>query len=81
MEIAPSIWPIVFSSVLGNALRGYADWKVERGIQLMVNCRIYLSEWALMSAAGSRAAYGLTHGTFRVGTARKVLIGIRWPDL
>jgi hypothetical protein len=35
-KIAPSIWPIVFSGVLGNALRSFADWKVERGVSLLV---------------------------------------------
>lgn len=35
-KIAPSIWPIVFSGVLGNAMRAYADYRVERGISLLV---------------------------------------------
>jgi hypothetical protein len=35
--IAPSVWPIAFSGILGNALRSFADWRVERGISLMVS--------------------------------------------
>ncbi|KAF2819257.1 hypothetical protein CC86DRAFT_388070 [Ophiobolus disseminans] len=34
-RIAPSIWPIVFSGVLGSAVRALADWRVERGLSLM----------------------------------------------
>ncbi|KAH7073753.1 hypothetical protein BKA63DRAFT_554084 [Paraphoma chrysanthemicola] len=34
-RIAPSVWPIVFSGVLGNAVRAFADWRVERGIPLL----------------------------------------------
>jgi hypothetical protein len=35
-KIAPSVWPIVFSGVLGNAVRSFADWTVERGVSLLV---------------------------------------------
>ena len=35
-RIAPSVWPIVFSGILGNAIRALADWRVERGLSLMV---------------------------------------------
>jgi hypothetical protein len=35
-QIAPSIWPIAFSGVLVNAVRSFADWRIERGILLMV---------------------------------------------
>jgi hypothetical protein len=35
-KIAPSVWPVVFSGILGNAIRALADWKVERGIPLLV---------------------------------------------
>ena len=35
-RIAPSIWPIVFSGILGNSIRALADWRVERGISLLV---------------------------------------------
>lgn len=35
-RIAPSIWPIVFSGMLGNAVRAFADWRVERGVELLV---------------------------------------------
>ncbi|UPX12110.1 uncharacterized protein EKO05_0002681 [Ascochyta rabiei] len=34
-RIAPSIWPILFSGVLGNAVRRFANWRAERGIQLL----------------------------------------------
>ncbi|KAH7116148.1 hypothetical protein B0J11DRAFT_118506 [Dendryphion nanum] len=34
-NIAPSLWPIIFSSVLGNAVRTVADWRVERGVSLL----------------------------------------------
>ncbi|KAF9690566.1 hypothetical protein EKO04_011507 [Ascochyta lentis] len=34
-RIAPSIWPILFSGVLGNAVRRFANWRAERGIQLV----------------------------------------------
>jgi hypothetical protein len=37
-RIAPSIWPIVFSGVLGNAMRAFADYRVERGVSLLVCC-------------------------------------------
>jgi hypothetical protein len=35
-EIAPLVWPIVFSGVLGSAVRAFTDYKVERGVSLMV---------------------------------------------
>lgn len=35
-RVAPSIWPILFSGVLGNAVRRFANWRVEHGIQLLV---------------------------------------------
>ena len=35
-RVAPSIWPILFSGVLGNAVRQFAHWRVERGIRLLV---------------------------------------------
>jgi hypothetical protein len=35
-KLAPSLWPIFFSGVLGNAVRALADWRVERGVDLMV---------------------------------------------
>ena len=35
-RIAPSIWPIVFSGILGNSIRTLADWQLERGISLLV---------------------------------------------
>jgi hypothetical protein len=35
-RIAPSLWPILFSGVLGNAIRALADWRVERGVGLLV---------------------------------------------
>ncbi|KAL1798197.1 hypothetical protein ACET3X_002234 [Alternaria dauci] len=34
-RIAPSLWPILFSGVLGNAIRALADWRVERGVDLL----------------------------------------------
>lgn len=39
-RIAPSIWPILFSGVLGNAVRRFASWRAERGIRLLVCDRI-----------------------------------------
>lgn len=39
-RIAPSIWPILFSGVLGNAVRRFANWRVERGIRLLVRATI-----------------------------------------
>jgi len=35
-QLAPSLWPVLFSAIVGNALHGFADWKVERGASLMV---------------------------------------------
>ena len=35
-RIAPSIWPILFSGVLGNAVRRFANWRAERGTRLLV---------------------------------------------
>lgn len=35
-RLAPSLWPILFSGVLGNAIRALADWHVERGVDLLV---------------------------------------------
>lgn len=35
-KVAPSVWPVVFSGVLGSAVRAFADYKVERGVSLMV---------------------------------------------
>ncbi|KAF2728952.1 hypothetical protein EJ04DRAFT_569078 [Polyplosphaeria fusca] len=34
-RVAPSIWPIMFSGVLGTAIRALADWQVERGVSLL----------------------------------------------
>ena len=34
-KIAPSVWPIVFSGILGNAVRALAYWRVERGASLL----------------------------------------------
>jgi hypothetical protein len=38
-RIAPSLWPIMFSGVVGNALRAFADWRLEHGVALMVRNR------------------------------------------
>lgn len=35
-KVATSLWPVMFSGLLGNAIRGFADWRVERGESLMV---------------------------------------------
>jgi hypothetical protein len=35
-KVAPSPWPIAFSGILGSALRALADWRVERGVPLLV---------------------------------------------
>ncbi|KAI1841617.1 hypothetical protein JX266_012170 [Neoarthrinium moseri] len=32
--IAPSIWPLIFSAIVGGTLKAFADWKVERGLSL-----------------------------------------------
>ncbi|ORX97053.1 hypothetical protein BCR34DRAFT_173298 [Clohesyomyces aquaticus] len=34
-KLAPSVWPIVFSGVVGGAVRIFAEWRVERGIPLL----------------------------------------------
>ncbi|KAH0430250.1 hypothetical protein CcaCcLH18_07923 [Colletotrichum camelliae] len=34
-ELAPSLWPVVFSGVVGNALKAYANWRVEKGTSLL----------------------------------------------
>jgi len=39
-RIAPSIWPILFSGILGNAVRQFANWRAERGIRLLVRASI-----------------------------------------
>jgi hypothetical protein len=36
-RIAPSIWPVLFSGVIGNAVRRFADWRAERGVPLLVS--------------------------------------------
>ncbi|KAF5490115.1 hypothetical protein CGCS363_v012046 [Colletotrichum siamense] len=33
-ELAPSFWPVIFSGVVGNALKAYANWHLERGVPL-----------------------------------------------
>jgi hypothetical protein len=38
-RIAPSLWTIMFSGVVGNALRAFADWRLEHGIALTVRNR------------------------------------------
>lgn len=35
-ELAPSFWPVIFSGVIGNALKAYANWHLERGVSLRV---------------------------------------------
>lgn len=35
-KVAPSIWPILFSGLLGNAIRTFADWRAEIGVTLLV---------------------------------------------
>ncbi|KAJ4314096.1 hypothetical protein N0V94_006610 [Neodidymelliopsis sp. IMI 364377] len=35
-RVAPSVWPILFSGVLGNTLRRFANWRAERGVSLLV---------------------------------------------
>lgn len=42
-RIAPSIWPILFSGVLGNAVRRFANWRAERGVRLLVRGEPLLS--------------------------------------
>ncbi|EQB45532.1 hypothetical protein CGLO_15583 [Colletotrichum gloeosporioides Cg-14] len=34
-ELAPSLWPVIFSGVIGNALKAYANWRVEKGTSLL----------------------------------------------
>ncbi|KAF4905625.1 hypothetical protein CGCF415_v008222 [Colletotrichum fructicola] len=33
-ELAPSFWPVIFSGVISNALKAYANWHLERGVPL-----------------------------------------------
>ncbi|KAF0324967.1 hypothetical protein GQ607_007860 [Colletotrichum asianum] len=33
-ELTPSLWPVIFSGVIGNALKAYANWHLERGVSL-----------------------------------------------
>jgi hypothetical protein len=35
-RIAPSLWPVLFAVVLGNAVKCYAHWKAENGVTLGV---------------------------------------------
>ncbi|KAL3301197.1 hypothetical protein RB213_011654 [Colletotrichum asianum] len=35
-ELTPSLWPVIFSGVIGNALKAYANWHLERGVSLRV---------------------------------------------
>lgn len=35
-KIGPSIWPILFSGILGAAIRSFADRRAEHGVTLMV---------------------------------------------
>jgi hypothetical protein len=42
-QIAPSLWPILFSGVLGNIIRVIADWRAESGIPLMVQTQLWLA--------------------------------------
>lgn len=43
-RIAPSVWPILFSGVLGNAVRRFANWRAERGIHLLVRATTLLEQ-------------------------------------
>jgi hypothetical protein len=36
-KLAPSLWPILFAAVLGNAIKCFARWKAERGSRLGVS--------------------------------------------
>jgi hypothetical protein len=36
-RVVPSIWPILFSGVLGNAVRALADFLAERGATMLVS--------------------------------------------
>lgn len=31
-----TLWPILFATILGNAIKAYANYKVERGVPLIV---------------------------------------------
>lgn len=37
LQIAISVWPIIFAGIVAQSLRAYATYKVERGVQLMVS--------------------------------------------
>ncbi|KAF2122095.1 hypothetical protein BDV96DRAFT_640160 [Lophiotrema nucula] len=47
--VTPSLWPIVFSGVLGNAIKPLADWRVERGVSLQALEQL----WGSLTTAGS----------------------------
>lgn len=43
-RIAPSLWPVLFAVILGNAIKCYARWRAENGIALgvcMEHCRYH----------------------------------------
>ncbi|KAK1970952.1 hypothetical protein LY78DRAFT_184471 [Colletotrichum sublineola] len=33
-QLAPSLWPVIFSGIVGNSLKTCASWRAEHGIQL-----------------------------------------------
>lgn len=35
-RIMPTIWPIIFAAIFGDAIKWFAYWRLERGIQLRV---------------------------------------------
>jgi peptidoglycan/LPS O-acetylase OafA/YrhL len=36
-RIMPTLWPIVFAAILGNAIKWFAYWRLESSIELQVN--------------------------------------------
>jgi hypothetical protein len=36
LDVAISVWPIIFAAIVAQSLRAYATYKVERGVRLMV---------------------------------------------
>jgi hypothetical protein len=37
LEVAVSVWPIIFAGIVAQSLRAYATYRVERGVRLMVS--------------------------------------------
>ena len=62
-KIGPSIWPILFSGILGAAIRAFADRRAEHGVTLMVRPSMSFSGVAnsTVRLEETGEAHGLTH--------------------